>query len=149
MTDYAVKSTALQFTSATTAFVAVGQIKSIDQVAGIKMGTRDATHLGSSIGEPRPTLGRPQPMSGTLVYSNKDDAARVAQTRTVTLSTIFDTALGVMGLDEFKIILPTTTLFWRFHGYWSEFTPTGGDEEGTWMAKWEIQVCTTITCPTS
>jgi hypothetical protein len=149
MTDYAVKGTVLQFTSASTAFVAVGQIKSIDQAPGFKMGQRDATHLGSAIGEPRPTIGRPQVISGTMVYSNKDDAARVAATRVVTPSTIFDTALGTPGLDEFKIILPTTTLFWRNYGFFTDWTPTGGDEEGTWMAKFEIQLASTVTAPTS
>ena len=36
-----------------------------------------------------------------------------------------------------------------FNGFITEFTPRGGDEEGTWMADFAIQASSTITYPTS
>ena len=85
---------------------------------------------------------------GTLVWSNKDDVARIARGRLSVPSTIFDST-GFVGCDEFKLIAPTTTLFWRHMGFFTKFDIKGGDEQGTWMADFAIQVASTIVEPTS
>lgn len=142
--DYGVKGTVLQFTAASTsAYQVVGQVKTID-APGMKVGKRNATHLGSSIKAYRATMGDPQEMRGTLVYDPSDAGIAAIQTRCTSPSS-FNSNLG----DNFQIVLPTTTKVFSFVGFFIEFTPRGGDEEGTWMADFAIQAASTITYPTT
>jgi len=142
--DYGVKGTDLQFTAtSTSAFVSVGQVRSID-APGMKVGKRNATHLLSPIKKYRATMGDPQELRGTLIYDPSDDGVKGLQSRCTTPST-----LNSNEGDSFKIILPTTTKVFAFNGFITEFTPRGGDEEGTWMADFAIQASSTIVYPTS
>lgn len=142
--DYGVKGTVLQFTAASTsAYQVLGQVKTID-APGMKMGKRNATHLTSAIKAYRATMGDPQELRGSLVYDPSDEGVKVAAARCTTPSS-FNSNLG----DNFQIVLPTTTKIFSFVGFFTEFTPRGGDEEGTWMADFAIQAASTITYPTS
>ncbi len=141
------KGTDLQFTASTSAFASIAQIKSIDG-PGMKVGTRDVTTLQSTAGEFLPSIGKAQELSGTMVYTPKDANVVLFASRTTTLSSVFS-ASGLAGLDEFKIIMPTTTMFFRFYGFVTSFVPKGGDEEGTWMADFSIQPSGSITYPTT
>ena len=143
MPNYGVKGTVLQITTSgsTTAFTAVGQIRSID-APGMTMSTREVTHLGSATKEYEATIGDPQEFKLSILYDATDAGAVICQARCTTPST-------VLGGDTFKIIWPTTTKLFQFQGVVTEFAPKGGDVEGTWMADVGIRPTRAITYPTT
>jgi len=143
MANYGVKGTVLQITTSgsTTAFTAVGQIRSID-APGMTMATREVTHLLSTTKEYEPTIGDPQEFKLSILYDASDAGAVICQQRTTTPST-------VLGGDTFKIVWPTTTKLFQFQGVVTEFSPKGGDVEGTWMADVGIRPTRAITYPTT
>ncbi len=143
MANYGVKGTVLQITTSgsTTGFTAVGQIQSIN-APGMKVGTRDVTHLLSATKEYEATIGDPQEFSGTLLADFSDAGAVLMQQRTTTPST-------VLGGDTFKVILPTTTKLFQFQGVVTDFTPVGGDVEGTWLVNFAVRPTRAITYPTT
>lgn len=143
MANYGVKGTVLSFTvgGSTAAFTAVAQIRSIDG-PGMTMNTREVTHLLSATKEYEATIGDPQEFKLSILYDASDPGAVALQTRTTTPST-------VLGGDTFKIIFPTTTKVFQFQGVVTEFSPKGGDVEGTWMADVGIRPTRAITYPTT
>lgn len=143
MANYGVKGTVLQITSSgsTSSFTAVGQIRSID-APGMTMSTRDVTHLLSVTKEYEATIGDPQEFKLSILYDASDPGAVACQLRTTTPSTI-------LGGDTFKIVWPTTTKVFQFQGVVTEFSPKGGDVEGTWMADVGIRPTRAITYPTT
>jgi hypothetical protein len=140
MANYGVKGTVLQVTIGTT-YTAVGQIQSLN-APGMKTGVRDVTHLLSSVKECEATIGDPQEFSGTLLADFSDQGAVYMQTLTTTPSTI-------AGGQSFRIIFPTTTKFFGFQAIVTDFTPTGGDVEGTWLATFALKPSRAITYPTT
>ena len=146
VTQYGAKGTTLYVTAASSAWVEVGQISSIN-APGSNVGKREVTTLSSSAKEYRPTVSDPQEISGSIVYTNLDDGARQMYTYSISPPTSAQT-WSVTGV-EFKIVLQTTTFFWRFPGFVTKFDPKAGDVEGTWMADFSIQPTGTITVPTT
>lgn len=140
MPNYGVKGTQLQISIASS-YTAVGQLQMTD-APPMKMGTRDVTHLGSTVKECEATIGDPQEFKATLIYDPTNQAARLLETRVTTPST-------VLGGDSFKVVLPTTTKYWDFQAIVTEFTPKGGDVEGTWMAEIGLKASRAITLPTT
>ena len=141
VTSYAVKGTDLQITTAgsTSSFTSVGQIVSVD-APGMKVGKRDVTHLLSATKEYESTIGDPQEFKGTVLYNPSDAGAGIMQARMTTPSTI-------VGGDTFKVIFQTTTKLYQFQGIVTEWTPKGGDVEGSWMADFAIQPSRAIVYP--
>jgi hypothetical protein len=140
MANYGVKGSVLQVTIGTT-YTAVGQIRSLD-APGMTMNTREVTHLTSATKEYEATIGDPQELKLSLLYDATDQGAVYMQTLTTTPSTI-------LGGQSFKIIFPTTTKFFGFQGVVTEFSPKGGDVEGTWIADVGIRATRAITYPTT
>lgn len=143
MANYGVKGTVLSFTvgGSTVTFTAVAQIRSIDG-PGMTMNTREVTHLGSATKEYEATIGDPQEFKLSILYDASDPGAVALQSRCTTPST-------VLGGDTFKVIFPTTTKLFQFQGVVTEFSPKGGDVEGTWMADVGIRPTRAITYPTT
>ena len=140
VTSYAVKGTDLQV-SINSTYTSIGQIVSVD-APGMKVGKRDVTHLLSATKEYEPTIGDPQEFKGTILYNPSDPGVVFIQTRCTTPST-------VAGGDAFKVIFPSTAKNFAFTGFFTEFTPKGGDVEGSWMADFAIQPSRAITYPTT
>jgi hypothetical protein len=143
MANYGVKGSVLKVTlsSASTTLTAVGQIRSID-APGMTMNTREVTHLTSATKEYEATIGDPQEFKLSLLYDASDAGAVRLQALTTTPST-------VLGGETFAIVYPTTTKFFLFQGVVTEFSPKGGDVEGTWMADVGIRPTRAITYPTT
>ena len=143
MANYGVKGTVLKMTltGGSTTLTAVAQVRSIDG-PGMTMNTREVTHLTSATKEYEATIGDPQEFKLSLLYDASDPGAVGLQTRTTTPST-------VLGGDTFAVIFPTTTKFFLFQGVVTEFSPKGGDVEGTWIADVGIRATRAITYPTT
>lgn len=140
MANYGVKGTVLQVSISST-YTAVGQVRSID-APGMTMNTREVTHLLSATKEYEATIGDPQEFKLSVLFDNVDQAQNLLLQRTTTPST-------VLGGDSFRIVFPTTTKFFQFQGVVTEFSPKGGDVEGTWMADIGIRPTRAITYPTT
>jgi len=140
MANYGVKGTVLQVSISST-YTSVGQIRSIDG-PGMTMNTREVTHLLSATKEYEATIGDPQEFKLSVLFDNVDQAQNLLLQRTTTPST-------VLGGDTFRIVFPTTTKFFQFQGVVTEFSPKGGDVEGTWMADVGIRPTRAITYPTT
>lgn len=136
VTSYGVKGTTLKINS-----TLVGQIVTIDG-PGMKVGKRDVTHLTSATKEYEATIGDPQEFKGTVLYHPGDDGVVLIQSRVTTPST-------AAGGDTITVIFPTTTKTFSFSGFFTEFTPKGGDVEAGWMADFAIQPSRAITYPTT
>jgi hypothetical protein len=140
MANYGVKGSVLQVMIGST-YTNVGQIQSLS-APGTKMGTRDVTHLTSATKEYESTIGDPQEMAFVVIYDPADVGARLLETRVTTPST-------VLGGDSFKVITASTAKNWGFQGIVTDFTPNGGDVEGTWLANCAIRASRAITPPTT
>lgn len=140
MANYGVKGTLLQVSISST-FTAVGQVRSLD-APGMTMNTREVTHLLSTTKEYEATIGDPQEFKLSVLFDNIDQAQNLLLQRTTTPST-------VLGGDTFKVVFPTTTKFFQFQAVVTEFSPKGGDVEGTWMADIGLRPTRAITYPTT
>ncbi len=140
MANYGVKGTVLQVSIAST-YTSVGQIRSIDG-PGMTMNTREVTRLLSATKEYEATIGDPQEFKLSVLFDNVDQAQDLLLERCTTPST-------VLGGDTFRIVFPTTTKFFQFQGVVTEFSPKGGDVEGTWIADVGIRPTRAITYPTT
>jgi hypothetical protein len=117
----------------------VGGVKSVSGPGG-KMGTRDVTHLLSTMKEYAPTIGDGGQMTADVMYNPSDAQHVILQGL---LSSHPSTGIAV------KFIGPTTTKFFSFNAIMTAMDISGHDVEGTVMAKFGFQVNGAITFPTT
>lgn len=141
MANFAVKGTELQVIY-NSSLTPVGQLQSIAIGGGVTVGTRDVTHLGSSIKNFEATIPEGSEVTGVVIYDPSGGAARVIEDDAYTPSS---TAGGLV----YKIISPTTTKFWQFNAVCTQWEPQGGDVEGTWLANFSLKITRQITLPTT
>ncbi len=128
------------YTTATTTYIAVGQVQSIDGPA-VEMGTREVTHLLSFAREFEPTIVN----NGKITVKIFDDPTNTGQQ-------IITAAVHTTGVPTnlfWKVVFPTTTNFIGFLGTPEAWGLTGGEVDGTMMRNLGIQVSGLLTLPTT
>lgn len=128
------------YTTATTTYLPVGQVVSIDGPS-IEMGTREVTHLGSFAREFEPTIVDNGTVSGTIWDDPTNTGYQVINNEVH--------STGVPHNLFWKIVFPTTTNFIGFVGTPTNWGLTGLEVEGTATKNFGVKVSGLLTLPTT
>lgn len=143
MANHAVKGTELQVLNNST-YERIGSLVSVAVGGGVTVGTRDVTHLGSSIKNFESTIQEGAEVTGVVIYDpgTTDKGSRILEEDAYSPTT-------VAGGFTYRVITGTTAKFWQFQAVTTQWEPQGGDVEGTWMANFGLKISRQITLPTT